>query len=96
MSDPIESITSGTISGFLKTCAEEYRAFWHRRRQKRTLRSMLNDDRFGYRSTPRLAQAIAADEDETSRLLLAIGARRSEISEEWTLKPPPRSRRRQF
>jgi hypothetical protein len=57
--------------------------------QKRKLRSMLKDPRSarGFRSTGQLEKAIAADRPTTERLLLSIGARKSEASEEWTLRP---------
>jgi hypothetical protein len=58
-------------------------------RQKRKLREMLTDPRSarGFRSAGQLEKGIAADRATTERLLLAIGARKSEASEEWTLKP---------
>jgi hypothetical protein len=58
-------------------------------RQKRRLREMLSDPRSerGFRSTGQLEKGIAADRVTTERLLRAIGARKSEASEEWTLKP---------
>jgi hypothetical protein len=48
---------------------------------------MLTDPRSarGFRSTGQLEKGIAADRVTTERLLLAIGARKSEVSEEWTL-----------
>lgn len=57
-------------------------------RQKRKLREMLSDPRSarGFRSSGQLEKGIAADRATTERLLLAIGARKSEASEEWTLK----------
>jgi hypothetical protein len=57
--------------------------------QKRTLRSMLEDPRSarGFRSTGQLQKGIGADRPTTERLLLAVGARKSDASEEWTLKP---------
>ena len=60
----------------------------HARRQKRRLNSMLSDKRFpkGFRSTTQLANGIGADRTTTERLLLAIGARKSEVSDEWTLQ----------
>jgi hypothetical protein len=56
-------------------------------RQKRALRAMLKDPRAtrGFRSVAQLEKAIGADRATTERLLLAIGARKSEASEEWTL-----------
>jgi hypothetical protein len=58
-------------------------------RQKRVLRQMLNDRRAtrGFRSVGQLEKGIGADRATTERLLLAIGARKSEIAEEWTLTP---------
>jgi hypothetical protein len=57
--------------------------------QKRTLRAMLKDPRAarGFRSTGQLEKAIGADRSTTERLLLAVGARKSDVAEEWTLKP---------
>jgi len=59
-------------------------------RRKRKLREMLTDPRAsrGFRSTGQLEKAIAADRSTTERLLLAIGARKSDAAEEWTLNPP--------
>jgi len=56
--------------------------------QKRKLRSMLQDPRAarGFRSTGQLEKGIAADRATTERLLLAIGARKSQDTEEWTLR----------
>ena len=58
-------------------------------RQKRQLRAMLTDPRAarGFRSTGQLEKGIAADRATTERLLLVIGARKSDSSEEWTLSP---------
>jgi hypothetical protein len=57
-------------------------------RQKRKLRELLRDPRAarGFRSTGQLEKGIA-DRPTTQRLLVSIGARKSEISEEWTLNP---------
>ncbi len=57
-------------------------------RQKRALRVMLNDPRSarGFRSIAQLEKGIAADRVTTERLLLVIGARKLEASDEWTLK----------
>jgi hypothetical protein len=57
--------------------------------QKRTLRSMLQDPRSarGFRSTGQLQKGIGADGPTTERLLLAVGARKSDAAEEWTLNP---------
>jgi hypothetical protein len=56
-------------------------------RQKRALRQMLKDPRAtrGFRSVGQLEKGIGADRPTTERLLLAIGARKSDTSEEWTL-----------
>jgi hypothetical protein len=58
-------------------------------RQKRKLRELLRDPRAarGFRSTGQLEKGIAADRPTTERLLASIGARKSEVSEEWTLNP---------
>ena len=81
-----------TITAFLKFFAGEGRTAVHEWRQKSRLRVMLNDRRFlkGFRTTDQLLKGIAADRATTERLLLAIKARRSEVSDEWTLNPPPR------
>jgi hypothetical protein len=59
---------------------------WQR---KRKLRAMLTDPRSvrGVRSARQLEKGIDADRETTERLLLAIGARKSEAGEEWTLSP---------
>jgi len=59
---------------------------WHK---KRTLRQMLNDPRAarGFRSVGQLEKGIGADRVTTERLLSAIGARKSDTAEEWTLTP---------
>jgi len=56
--------------------------------RKRKLRGMLQDPRAarGFRSTGQLEKAIGADRATTERLLLAIGARKSNDAEEWTLR----------
>lgn len=56
--------------------------------QKRKLRQMLQDPRAsrGFRSSVQLEKGIGADRATTERLLLAIGARKSMETEEWTLK----------
>jgi hypothetical protein len=57
--------------------------------QKRKLREMLKDPRSarGFRSTGQLEKGIGADRSTTERLLLSIGARKSDAGEEWTLSP---------
>jgi hypothetical protein len=58
-------------------------------RKKRKLHAMLTDPRAtrGFRSTTQLEKGIAADRATTERLLLALGARKAEAGEEWTLNP---------
>lgn len=58
-------------------------------RQKRKLTVMLNDPRStnGHRSIGQLEKGIAADRATTERLLLAVGARKLDASEHWTLAP---------
>jgi hypothetical protein len=48
---------------------------------------MLNDPRAtrGFRSVGQLEKGIGADRETTERLLLAIGAKKADASEEWTL-----------
>jgi hypothetical protein len=57
-------------------------------RKKKKLRAMLNDPRSerGFRSIGQLEKGIEADRGTTERLLLTIGARKSEVADEWTLK----------
>jgi hypothetical protein len=58
-------------------------------RKKTKLREMLSDPRAtrGFRSIGQLEKGIGADRATTERLLLAIGARKSDNAEEWTLSP---------
>jgi len=58
-------------------------------RKKAKLREMLNDPRAtrGFRTIGALEKGIGADRATTERLLLAIGARKSDGAEEWTLAP---------
>jgi len=58
-------------------------------RKKAKLRNMLSDPRAsrGFRSIGQLEKGISADRATTERLLLAIGARKSDSAEEWTLSP---------
>jgi hypothetical protein len=59
------------------------------RKRKRTLCAMLRDPRSarGFRSIGQLEKGIGADRSTTERLLLAVGARKSDVAEEWTLNP---------
>jgi hypothetical protein len=63
-------------------------------RQKRTLRQMINDPRAarGFRSVAQLEKGIGADRSTTERLLQAIGARKSDTADEWTLIPKKSSK----
>ena len=56
--------------------------------QKRKLRQLLQDPRAtrGFRSIAQLEMGIGADRATTERLLLAIGARKSTETDEWTLR----------
>jgi hypothetical protein len=49
---------------------------------------MLTDPRSarGFRSIGQLEKGIGADRSTTERLLLAVGARKSDVAEEWTLR----------
>jgi hypothetical protein len=57
-------------------------------RKKTKLRNMLKDPRSerGFRSIGQLEKGIEADRATTERLLLSIGASKSEKADEWTLK----------
>ena len=54
--------------------------------QKRKLRAMLEDpDLPGGSGQPgSLRREFGADRSTTARLLLAVGARKSDVAEEWT------------
>jgi len=58
-------------------------------RKTKKLRSMLTDPRAarGFRSTAQLEKGIAADRATTERLLMAMGAHKSDSADEWTLQP---------
>jgi hypothetical protein len=58
-------------------------------RQKRKLLEMLRDPRSanGNRSIGQLEKGITADRATTERLLLALGARKLDTSELWTMAP---------
>ena len=57
-------------------------------RKKTKLRTMLKDPRSerGFRSIGQLEKGIEADRATTERLLLSIGASKSEKADEWALK----------
>jgi hypothetical protein len=57
--------------------------------KKRKLRQMLSDPRAkrGFRSIMQLERGIGADRATTERLLGAIGAKKSDAADEWTLSP---------
>jgi hypothetical protein len=56
-------------------------------RQKRKLMEMLRDPRStnGHRSIGQLEKGIAADRATTERLLLAMGAKKLDASENWMM-----------
>jgi hypothetical protein len=58
-------------------------------RLKRKLMEMLRDPRSanGHRSIEQLEKGIAADRATTERLLLAMGAKKLDASEHWTMPP---------
>jgi hypothetical protein len=82
-------LIEGVVSAVLRFIPREWRNVRHEQRQKKCLKNMLMDSRFqkGFRSTEQLMNAIGEDRKTTERLLLAIKARRSENSDEWTLNP---------
>lgn len=87
---PIQDIATSFFHVVAAVFTVEGRRAWHERKQKKRLRAMLKDTRFpkGFRSTEQLLSGIGADRQTAERLLLDIGARKSETSDEWTLNPP--------
>lgn len=83
MNDSLEQVYKGFFAAIFDQIGQFF-ANWHR---KRRLKAMLKDKRFpkGFRSTKQLRDGIGCDEETTNALLLAIGARKSENSDEWTL-----------
>lgn len=73
-------------AGFFKSLFGQAGEFINNLRRKRRLKAMLTDPRFTFRSMKQLSDGIHCDEDTTAKLLLAIDARKSEVSDEWTLK----------
>jgi hypothetical protein len=65
-----------------------FKAIWDWRRTK-MLRAMLTDPRAsrGFRSTSQLEKGIGVDRATTERLLVAMGASKSNSADEWTLNP---------
>ena len=57
--------------------------------KKRKLREMLRDPRSanGHRSIGQLEKGISADRATTERLLLAMGAKKLDASENWAMPP---------
>jgi len=86
---------SEVVEGSWKAWFGQLGVWWHEARQKGRLREMLQDKEFpkGFRGTAQLMNGIGADRPTTERLLLAIKARKSETSDEWTFQPPRRHRR---
>lgn len=82
--NPIESATKGAIGALFWPIIK-----WRRDSRKiKRLREMLTDTRFpqGFRSIEQLSGGIGETSDETIELLFKIGARKSETSEQWSLK----------
>ncbi len=79
----------GWLGDALATAIGEGKAFFKNGTRKSRLKSMLADRRFpkGFRSTQQLMSGIGADRAATEELLLSMGARRSESSDEWTMNP---------
>lgn len=84
MNDELEQVTRGSVGAIL----DRIGVIFLRYKQKRRLKQMLRDKRFpkGFRSMTQLSQAISCDQQKTAQLLLAIGARKSENSDEWTIR----------
>jgi hypothetical protein len=57
------------------TVRREWRSGSQDRAQRERLKSMLEDERFAWRSLEQLSAAIAANEDTTRALLVELGAR---------------------
>ncbi|MBG6165765.1 hypothetical protein IWQ54_005455 [Labrenzia sp. EL_195] len=85
MEDPIKSVSAGFFEATFAKLGL-LRFDWIR---KRRLKKKLQENRIkfpkGFRSTSRLMADIQADRDTTVRLPMAIGARKSETSDEWKL-----------
>jgi hypothetical protein len=82
----IQAVSAGFFSAFFGS-AGTYVDNW---RRKRALKAMLKDSRFSFRSFSQLHKRAGVSEEETRRLLVAIGARPSEsAADSWTLKAPP-------
>jgi len=70
----------GAILGFVEKLLEAARGLPGLRRdmkRKSTLRKLLNDPKFRWRSIATLARAVGASEKRTRKLLVSIGARAS-------------------
>lgn len=83
MNDEIEQITRGSVGAIF----DRLGVLFLRYKQKRRLRMMLRDERFpkGFRSIKQLSAAISCDKEKTAQLLVSMGARKSENSDEWTI-----------
>jgi hypothetical protein len=84
MDNPIKEITSG----FFEAALGRVGSMMTNWRRKSRLKKMLRDPRFkkGFRGMKQLSEGIGCDKENTADLLIAIGARKSEITDEWTLK----------
>lgn len=72
----------------MDSCFGAFGRWLSNRHRKRRLRCMLSDNRFpnGFRSMAQLSEGIGCNREATAGLLLEIGARKSENSDEWTLR----------
>ena len=91
----IDSAVKGGVVGAILGVQKCTQDWWLGRRQIRQLEIMLNDPRFpkGFRSIGQLSSGIRQSPERTVELLLKLGARKSEISDEWTLKKWPPSKK---
>ena len=81
MEEGIKEVTQGFFAAHL----DRLGTWWDNRRRKQRLKAMLRDSRYTFRSMKQLSEGIHCDRETTARLLLAIRARKSENSDEWTL-----------
>lgn len=79
----IREITAGLFDSTIGQLGR----FLDRRRKQKRLKEMLSNKRFpkGFRSFEQHRSSIGASEEETVELLLSIRARKSEVTDEWTL-----------
>lgn len=84
MGDEISDISKGFFSAAFSQVAN----FFYERKLKKTLKKMLTDKQFpkGFRSSEQLIAAIGGDRELAVKILINLGARKSENSDEWTLE----------